>query len=814
MHNIFKTELRNCASNPNFKNKLPLTTKNRNKKIIINNLLSRKDLNKKILNNSLNKKLLSGSYLNFMIQEKLAYADVDKIIDHYSKKIDEYKKKYDENQNIILKKKQELYNLNMDLYTNLVKNYKFEESHIEDDEKQREEIEKTKKEVKAKEHQIEIFKDLYNQTYKLNLKLSNKFFMENNFSKIYQEQYDKYNNIYTNSIHKIQKQEEKLNVLNGYFYKYKTINNSLLSEKVNKLNQLEYEIVLIKNNVTEFEENLAKIKEKYEQIQKFIEPAKQGYLIRANDYSGIKKQYLKEYYKMFEIYEIFKVDDIDKILKQFILKKKKNISLSMKYNKNTNEIFNLRIQLTNLEKKIKETKLEAKKRKAQIKFENEKSNRDLLEIINMQKNSFNLSSIELFSECINKENLISFGLNYLIEMNKKIIFSLNNSFNKSPLLAKKKFASERKSKLLVNIYNIKSISTIPEKNLIITIINILKFSTSKIYEIIQNILYNIYLPILEKENEQENEDQKFKIIKYDSEIVEKMFDLQLKQIKEKLRVKKQIYSRNKDNLIFSPSDKNLNISLNKKRRSSFSSENLFNIKKNKILIKRYKSISRKDLFNEYCKYNSNNPLFSGDFSGINKKLFIDEYSNEELVADEDIEKIKSERLKRIKEASMEIKYKLEDKELKKFIMNKENKLRIIQLRKNIKEKKLDEQGEDELKDYENELMLLKKELSESKKRKKFKVKLANPENNLIINRNEELRKFEFNYIKNYSDYRVEQNIFNEYFYNVRKKFRDIDKNPLYDSINNNNQTSKRLPKNIKIKKNFSILLPKIDNKNM
>ena len=130
----------------------------------------------------------------------------------------------------------------------------------------------------------------------------------------------------------------------------------------------------------------------------------------------------------------------------------------------------------------------------------------------------------------------------------------------------------------------------------------------------------------------------------------------------------------------------MNISLNKKRRSSFSSENLFNIKKNKILIKRYKSISRKDLFNEYCKYNSNNPLFSGDFSGINKKLFIDEYSNEELVADEDIEKIKSERLKRIKEASMEIKYKLEDKELKKFIMNKENKQRIIQLRKNIKEK--------------------------------------------------------------------------------------------------------------------------------
>ena len=81
------------------------------------------------------------------------------------------------------------------------------------------------------------------------------------------------------------------------------------------------------------------------------------------------------------------------------------------------------------------------------------------------------------------------------------------------------------------------------------------------------------------------------------------------------------------------------------------------------------------------------------------------------------------------------------------------------MRKKVKTTKLDEQGEEELKEYENELMLLKKELEESKKRKKFKIKLADPENNLIINRNEDIRMLEINYVKNYSDYRVEQNIF-------------------------------------------------------
>ena len=810
MYNLYKTELPNFKSVPNTKRSSLESTKKRTKKIKINNLLSRNDLNKKIKNLSLNRKLLSEKYLDFMIQEKLNYADVEKIINHYSKKIDEYIQRYDENKNLINKKKQELNDLNMTLYTNLVQHMKFETTE-KVDLKQEEEIEKTKKEIKAKEHEIEVFKDLLNQSYKLNLNLSNKFFLENNYSKIYEEQYYRYNNIYKNSISKIQKQEDKLNVLNGYFNRYKIVNNSLISEKVDKLNRLEYEIVMIKSDVVDFEENLAKIQEKNEKFKKILESAKHGYKMRKNDFSGVEKHYLKEYYKMFEIYGIFQVEDIDTILKKFVIIKQKFNELTLKFNKSSNENMKLRIELTRLEKNLKNIKIQTKEKKKQVKLDSEKSNKEMMEIINMQKNGFNVSNLDLYNLCVNRENLIHFSINNLIELNIKIINSLNNSLNKSPLLAKKKFDLNQNMKLFEN-YNIKSIGMMKEKNLILVIMNLFKITIRKIYTILQNVLYNICVLIDQKQEEQPKDEEtvpdiKFSIIPINSEIVEETMNSEIKNIREKLRVKKQIYSRNKDQLLSHHT--NQNNSLNKKVRHSFSSDNIFKEDEKNLFIKKYQIISHEDLFNEFSNYNQKNPFVAKDeFIGINKKLFLEEYTNE-LVAENDIEKIRNEKMKKVKEASKKINAKLEEKELKHFLNKKANKQKIIKLRKKVANTRMDEQGEEELKEYEKELMLLKNELKESKKPKRFKMKLANPENNLINNRKEDIRLLEINYIKNYSDYRLEQNIFNEYFYNVRKKFNDINKKQVNSHELNNSLSTRNLSKK---RKNFSIILPKIENK--
>ncbi len=147
---------------------------------------------------------------------------------------------------------------------------------------------------------------------------------------------------------------------------------------------------------------------------------------------------------MFEIYEIFKVENIEHILSQFVLIKQKYLSLSSKFNKSSKDLMLLKIELTGEEKKLNEMKKELKERNKNTKINIEKSNKDLDEIINMQKNDFNLTNVDLFNQCINKENLINICINYLVSLRQKIIFSLNNSINKSPLISKKKFDDSKK----------------------------------------------------------------------------------------------------------------------------------------------------------------------------------------------------------------------------------------------------------------------------------------------------------------------------------------------------------------------------------
>ena len=291
------------------------------KKIIFNSTLSRKELNQKIKERNINRELLNDNYLEFIIHEKIKYADVDKIIDYYSEKIHTKLKEYNDNEILIKKKKEELKQLNLSIYSNLVNSFKFKNVQTKEDYYDKQ-IEETKKEIKHKLYQINIFQEIYNQSYKINFKLNKKLDKESTYSKIYEEQFQRYSDIYNNSINKIQRQEGKLNELNKFFINYKMINNSLISEKVQKINKLEYEILMIKNNAISYQETLEKLQKEIVEFQKIIDLHKNGYNVRKNEYNFTRKIYLKEYYKLFEIYQLFNVDDFEQILHEF--KKIKN----------------------------------------------------------------------------------------------------------------------------------------------------------------------------------------------------------------------------------------------------------------------------------------------------------------------------------------------------------------------------------------------------------------------------------------------------------------------------------------------------------
>ena len=69
---------------------------------------------------------------------------------------------------------------------------------------------------------------------------------------------------------------------------------------------------------------------------------------------------------------------------------------------------------------------------------------------------------------------------------------------------------------------------------------------------------------------------------------------------------------------------------------------------------------------------------------------------------------------------------------------------------------------------------------------------------------------EYNYVKNYSNFSIDPNVFNEYFYNVKKKFSKMTaKISKSSEVNEFNS----LKKNYHVKgmtKNYSLVLPIID----
>ena len=784
---------------------------NQKKKIIFNKILSRNDINKKIIERSINKEILNDNYLEFIIHEKIKYADVDKIIEYYSEKMNAKIKKYNDNETLISKKKKELQKLNMVIYSELSKNMKFKTVEKKEDFHDKE-IDETKKEIKHKEHQIEIFQEIYNQSYKLNYKLTKKLEKENIYCKIYDEQYQKYNEIYNNSINKMQRQEDKLNELKNYFRKFKIINNSLITDKVKKINKLEYEIVMIKNNVTNYQERLEKLLEKILEFQKMVDLYKNGYNVRKNEYYFIKKIFLKEYYKMFEIYHIFKVDDFEQILEEFKLIKKKYNELSLRFHGYSKEIMKLNMELKGKETillKVKE-KINEKLKKEYIDYK--KNNNEQIDLINTEKKEFASANFKIYNECKNRDNLLNICITFLLNINHKIIHSLNNSVNKSPFSFKKTFSFKYNQFINNNLtsVNINYMENIEDPKLLLFIISLLKNTSVFIYQIIINVFYNLYSIINIEQFPQINEEQiddEINIIKLNSTIAQKELHRQLKLSIEQLKLKKKIYSRNKDDILNNKTNEKsmISSSSNRKLRFSPSVGTLFNISKSNIFNRKKDSISPKEFFQDYLNYYNKNPIFDeiNGFSGINKKLFVERYTNDLVTEQKNLEIIKNEKIKKRQEKTKEIKEKLEEKELINFLKKKKNKNILKEINQKARKLEGEEDEEEEKKNFDKKRLILKQELEESKKPKIFKMKLSNPETDRITNRYEDIRMLKYNYIKNYSNFSIDPNIFNEYFYNVKKKF---------NKMNQRANKSLDLNKSNGLIKNYSVILPKIEKK--
>jgi hypothetical protein len=301
----------------------------------------------------------------------------------------------------------------------------------------------------------------------------------------------------------------------------------------------------------------------------------------------------------------------------------------------------------------------------------------------MQKDEFDLYILQIYNDCKYKENLINMSINYLFKTIHKIIHSFNFAISNSPFSFKKTFDLDitKYFDIDINDTNFKSINYVEKMNdpkFLLFVISLFKSAKIFIYEIIINVFYNIYTNLnLEQDQqnqEEEEENDKVTIIKFNAPIIKNLLNKKLKITKQQFNLKKKIYSRNKDDLLNKRNSQKPIIGLHKKMVYSSSTGNLLNLKENLLYIKKYEFVSPKKIFKDYFQYYKKNPIVDiKEFSSINKKLFIKQYTNDLVTEQINEDKKKEEKAKRIKENSRIIKAKIEEKELHNFLKNKKNK---------------------------------------------------------------------------------------------------------------------------------------------
>ena len=793
---------------------------------------------KKINNNKNNNKLIKKNliqqnlkkfeekYLSFIIKSDTKFIDIDKIenkyknivIEKYNKfnsnkiKIQNIKKEY----NLILKEIQtELLN-NYSIYNNTLINF-FDKS-----------IKKYTNLIKIKQHEITCYKNVYNRLRISNYSIKKRIESELKNDSIQLKQYSDYNIIKNLVLNSFYSHSKTLKNMQNYEFIEKEKYEKNIIKKLNKINNLEYQINLIKDAITYEEKNILKEINKKNKIKNEILNEKKKNNIIIKDIIWIGNYYFKNKLSILKILKESKIKDINLLIIKFNNMKQKYQNLSSKFIFYNLEIKRLKTLLTKYNDSLSQILNKNKTKDIKINLENYKI-----------KEKMELNSLKFHNNIINDNYHKSLFL-----LQKSIIFMEErlNNFNKIDI-------NYGKYSYKMNI-NLAKLDLDNKKILKKTLLNVIKLFFKFNYLFHNSFFYIYENCILNEYNEDDDDDvnndnnkvliknffnkEDFEIYKDKLKYIFKKRRKTLKMISENnekvlTNLKESIKNENNDvkknnfsekdlynNFInYLNNENNNNLDLNSKDKN-ISSNNIINIKlfKNtKSKNNNLKSKLNKSLSNSYygsTTITSNNILFNNcknntfNHSFINKhprqimrvlgkyqsNLIIKKYKKINYLKEFEKNKNNYDNVFNNSIKSLNIKNKEKIK-----IENKENSEKnFLNLNKLKHNYNLDQNEES---DYSTEEKnLYKKEKIKLKKRekiKKFKFFRNEPEMNLIYKRSIDLKQLNLNYYdKKEKSLEYNNNKFNELYYNFQKKNKKKEKNSVINkNINLNNNASKR-----------------------
>ena len=767
--NIYLTDLKDLKNLPDFSElnstKFKSTDETKGKYKIIQKMKIEKNEKKKIEEN----------FLNYLIEEKINYANFEKIKNHYQEILINNYNKYNSNCVKIkkLKEKNEEY---LSLFNKiLVENFYISNQDIIN--YYNIEIEKIKKIIKIKEHELKCYNHLYSRTYKHNYLISNKLEEENKIKLIYNAQYEKYNILKYHALNNYTKQEKILNEI-IFFQKIDNLKfNENIKKKQNIYDKLELDVLELKKNISYNTKIIDEIKSNQIKLKKKIQAIKFLYNKEKKDFSNDLKNYLNFKLKLFIILNSLNVKNIESVIKKYNILQKKHIELGYLNSQINKEVINLNEILKNNEneinlinKKIKQKLNEKLKfsdeefeqysqKTKELKFENQIYKKKINESNEIIEKIFEflILSIQKITFCLSKKIKYSnkYSNEFLIEnsLNKKLYINFNNFIDYC-----NKNSIEFFFILIKDFFKYFSIIFIKTSKTIYNIFN------QKLASVQKGKLFF---------NRKKNKKINFQIFNIDNqEIINIFYNLIKNHIKNQTQ-KKNIIKKNDEEILVNQNKNKTIINQSINNRSQFQKETL----------------SRNEFLNKYLDYFRENSLNSQVKELKNSFLLIDKYTNE-LVSDE----IKTKKKKRnniLKNITNKKPKRNESVMAKSFSLRKsENSIEISDYSDEEENKK----NIDSLKNNKLNFFKNKNNLNS------YLIKTNNLETNKIYFRINDLRNLELHYFKQKDRFMVNQSIFNDIYYNFRKK---LVKKKQYKSIlkipNINNSKNKILNKSISTK---------------
>ena len=772
-HNFYLTHIRfNNEDIINNINQKEIWKKNIKKKYIhspnTSFINTRQNFISKLKVNNLTFDNFKQNFVKYLIDEQINYAKFDEIETYYINEIRNNHYKYNNNLIELKKKKQEYKDIINIIEKELKNHYFSRQNGLEEYYKVI--INNYKKIIQIQSHELNCYNNMYKRSYRTKILIKNRINNEYELEAKNQEQFQKYIILRDHGLLDIKKQRNLLkkfhNILEMNIIEYK----SLFDKKKEQLNQLEYQVSILKNYKSNYYTSLEKIEEKKIKILNKIKKKNNLNKLIFNENRNLLSIYISTKYDILKLYHSLNINHLDIII--------------MKMNNYQNKQFRYKLDFQALHKQIRELTLKYFElcyiyNNVQKNLEN---NRRLILIKNKQEMNLKKENFEYLFQNVKDLKKRLFTKEQFVILMLRFIIKYSNQIYNSLKLDNISIGEHKYNDFFLDSKNI-------DKNLIQKLKEYNKESIKFFLYLFNYFSNSLYLMVSNTFNKSCRKNdylfskplEQYEVVNFSSDKIESLFEKKVQLTFKHLQKKNQIFSRT--NVEIFNSIHNLETSAEKKE--------------NKIT----KNLSLEELYNDFMINCQNKFIKQNNFikyhpntSMLQIKRFIIEKPKKQ--------KEKLPKFKRFSNNSLISKKRLFNPFSKRYINKKYGTGRSCSI-DNIIDKEYNYVYDDKFdtdNDEKNEKTIKKKETISrlfSPKNEKNQM-----DNFLFFSRMNDLRNLEHQYNENNKNV-LNPNEFNKIYHNLNKKFL---KNKIITSLKKKNIKNKNFRSNSEI----SIFPPKIN----